>query len=273
MGTHASAWRLRGARILLTGASEGIGRALALELARQGARLALAARDATRLESAAQACRALDAEAHALPADLTDPQACDTLVAAAAQRLGGLDVLVNNAGATMWARFDALADLEVFERLLRLNLLAPVRLTHAALPWLLQSRGLVVGVASVAGLTGVPERTAYAASKHALVGFLESLRIELAPRGIDVCIVAPDFVRSETHRRATGADGRPLGASPLEGARIMSAEDCARFAALAIRRRERLAIASWRGRLGYRLKPWMPRLLDAIAARAIRERR
>ena len=161
----------------------------------------------------------------------------------------------------------------MFERLLRLNLLAPVRLTHAALPWLLQSRGLVVGVASVAGLTGVPERTAYAASKHALVGFLESLRIELAPRGVDVCIVAPDFVRSETHRRATGADGQPLGASPLEGAHIMSAEDCARFAALAIRRRERLAIASWLGRLGYRLKPWMPRLLDAIAARAIRTRR
>ena len=273
MGTHAMAWRLRGARILLTGASEGLGRALALELARRGARLVLTARDPARLASAVEECRALGAAAQAIPADLTERAACETLVAGATAALGGLDVLVNNAGATMWARFDALEDLEVFERLLRLNLLAPVWLTHAALPALKAARGLVAGVASVAGLTGVPERTAYAASKHALVGFLESLRIELEPDGVDVTVIAPDFVLTEAHRRATGADGRPLGTSPLQVGRIMSAAECASLAARAIQRRDRLAITSARGRIGYCLKPFVPGVLDSVAARAIGNRR
>jgi len=270
MGVHNVSGRLRGSRVLLTGASEGIGRALALQLAARGARLVLAARDVARLESIAAECRAAGAEAHAVPTDITDPRACAALVAAADEALGGLDVLVNNAGSTMWARFDAVTDLGIFERLMRVNYLAAVWLTHAALPPLKASRGLVVAVASVAGLTGVPERSGYAASKHALVGFFESLRIELAADGVDVTLVAPDFVRSETHRRAAGADGRPLGASPLREGEIMTAEDCAQLMCRAINRRDRLVIATLRGRLGYRLKPFVPRWLDAIAARAIR---
>ena len=270
MGVHHVSGRLRGSRILLTGASEGIGRALALQLARRGARLVLAARDAARLESIAAECRAAGAEAHAMPTDVSDPRACASLVDAAGAALGGLDVLVNNAGTTMWARFDAISDLGIFERLMRVNYLAAVWLTHAALPQLKASRGLVVGVASIAGLTGVPERSGYAASKHALVGFLESLRIELEPEGVGVTLVAPDFVLSETHRRAAGADGQPLGESPLREDGIMTAEDCARLVRRAINRRDRLVIATLRGRLGYRLKPFVPRWLDAIAARAIR---
>ena len=96
-------------------------------------------------------------------------------------------------------------------------------MTAAALPYLKASRGLIVAVASIAGLTGVPERTGYAASKHAMVGFFESLRIELTGSGVDVTLVAPDFVVSEIHRRATGPDGRPLGATPMQEARLMSA--------------------------------------------------
>ena len=273
MGVHNVSGRLRGSRILLTGASEGIGRALALQLAARGARLVLAARDVARLESIATECRAAGAETHAVPTDVADPRACAALVAAASAALGGLDVLVNNAGSTMWARFDAVTDLGIFERLMQVNYLGPVWLTHAALPHLKASRGLVVAVASLAGLTGVPERSGYAASKHALVGFFESLRIELEPDGVDVTIVAPDFVLSETHRRAAGADGRPLGASPLDAAGIMTAADCARLVRRAINRRDRLVIATRRGRVGHRLKPFFPRWLDAIAARAIRRGR
>ncbi len=273
MGVHSVSGRLQGSRILLTGASEGIGRALALELARRGARLVLAARDLARLESIAAECRAAGAEAHAVPADIGDPTACATLVSASVGALGGLDVLVNNAGATMWARFDAITDLGIFERLMRVNYLGAIWLTHAALPQLKASRGLVVAIASIAGLTGVPQRSGYAASKHAVIGFFESLRIELEPEGVDVTIVAPDFVLSETHRRAAAADGRPLGASPMREGKIMRADDCARRIRRAIDRRDRLVILSRRGRLGYRLKPFVPRWLDALAARAIRRGR
>jgi short-subunit dehydrogenase len=258
--------------MILTGASEGIGRALALALARSGASLALAARDAQRLESLAAECRALGGQAIAIATDVTSEHDLDWLVAETLRAFGGIDVLIHNAGITMWSRFEALEDLSIFERVLDVNYLAPVRLTALALPHLKQSRGLIVAVASLAGLTGVPERSAYAGSKHALIGFFESLRIELDGSGVDVSIVAPDFVKSEIHKRAIGPDGQPLGSSPMMQSKIMTAEDCAARIVRAIARRERLAILSARGRLGRWLKLIAPRAIDRIAARAIRQR-
>jgi short-subunit dehydrogenase len=263
---------IAGLRIILTGASEGIGRALALVLASRGARLVLAARDRERLETLAQECRARGAEARALPTDVTNVQDCEWLVAETVKTYGGIDVLVHNAGITMWSRFDALEDLSIFERVMEVNYTAPVRLTALALPHLKQSKGLLVAVASLAGLTGVPERSGYAASKHALIGFCDSLRIELRGSGVDVSVIAPDFVVSEIHKRAIGPDGEPLGASPMMQAKIMTAEDCAARIARAIERRERLVLMSARGRLGRWLKLLAPSLVDRIAERAIRQR-
>ncbi len=262
-----------GRAVLLTGASEGIGRALALELAPLGARLGLVARNGERLEALVAECRARGAGAVAIAEDVAAPGAAGRIVDAMRAAHGRIDVLVNNAGITMWSRLDALSDLDVLERLIQVNYLAAARLTHAALPALRESRGLLVAVASVAGLTGVPERTGYAASKHAMVGFFESLRIELAGSGVDVTLFAPDFVRSEIHRRAIGPDGQPLGQTPMQESRIMTAEACAAELRVAMERRERLRITSLRGRWGLRLKPFLPGLLDRIAARAIRERR
>jgi short-subunit dehydrogenase len=263
---------LQGRRIILTGASEGIGRALALELAARGARLALAARDRQRLESLAQECRARGGEARALPTDITNSQDCEWLVNETVTAFGGIDVLVHNAGITMWSRFDALTDLSIFERIMEVNYLAPVRLTGLALPHLKQSKGLLVAVASLAGLTGVPERSGYAASKHALIGFFDSLRIELAGSGVDVSVIAPDFVISEIHKRAIGPDGEPLGESPMVKTKIMTAEACAARIARAIGKRERLVLMSTRGKLGRWLKLLAPSVIDRIAARAIRQR-
>jgi short-subunit dehydrogenase len=261
-----------GSRIILTGASEGIGRALALELAGRGARLALAARDRQRLDSLAQECRARGADARALPTDVTSSQDCEWLVNETVAAFGGIDVVVHNAGITMWSRFDALADLSIFERIMEVNYLAPVRLTALALPHLKRSKGLLVAVASLAGLTGVPERSGYAASKHALIGFFDSLRIELAGSGVDVSVIAPDFVVSEIHKRAIGPDGEPLGESPMVKTKIMTAEECAARIARAIDKRERLVLMSTRGKLGRWLKLLAPGVIDRIAAKAIRER-
>src|SRR6187455_316707 len=236
-------------RVILTGASEGIGRALALALASRGARLVLAARDRERLETLAQECRARGAEARALPTDVTNQQDCEWLVAEAVNAFGGIDVVVHNAGITMWSRFDALQDLSIFERLMDVNYLAPVRLTALSLPHLKASRGLIVAVASLAGLTGVPERSGYAASKHAMVGFFDSLRIELAGSGVDVTVVAPDFVVSEIHKRAIGPDGEPLGTSPMKQSKIMTADDCARRIVHAMQKRQRQLLMSTRGKL------------------------
>jgi short-subunit dehydrogenase len=262
-----------GRTVLITGASEGIGRSLALELAATGAQLALNARNATRLEETGTACAARGAEVLTLAGDVSRQSDCEQLVARTLARFQGLDVLVNNAGITMWSRFDAIGDLGVFGRVLAVNYLGAVYTTAAALPALKAARGLIVAVASVAGLTGVPERTAYAASKHAMVGFFESLRIELAGSGVDVTIVAPDFVVSELHRRALGPDGTPLGASPMQESRIMTSEECARLIVAAMRRRQRLLVTSARGRLARWARLLAPVLVDRLAARAIRERR
>jgi len=262
-----------GKTVLITGASEGIGRALALELAAGQANLVLNGRNAARLQDAARACRQRGAAAEAVPGDVSRREDCVRFVARAVERFGGVDILVNNAGITMWARFDEVSDFCVYERLLAVNYLGAVYTTAAALPHLKAAHGLIVAVASIAGLTGVPERTGYAASKHAMVGFFESLRIELAASGVAVTIVAPDFVVSEIHRRASGPDGRPLGHTPMQEARIMTAAQCAHLIVGAMRRRQRLLVTSARGRLGRWARLIVPRLVDASAARAIRERR
>jgi short-subunit dehydrogenase len=256
--------------VVVTGASTGIGRAFCLALAPQKPRLVLAARDEARLHAVAEECRAAGAEALVAPTDVTDPGQCRTLVERALARFAGLDALVHNAGMSMWARFDELQDLAVYETLMRVNYLGPVYLTHAALPALQRSRGQIVAVASVAGLTGVPTRTGYAASKHALIGFFDSLRIELAATGISVTVVAPDFVVSEIHRRSLGPDGQPLGESPMEESRIMSTERCADMIVDAMTHRRRLAIGSLRGKVGRWVRLAAPGLIDQVAARAVR---
>jgi len=263
---------MKGRRIILTGASEGIGRALALELAARGARLALAARDRDRLESVAQECRARGADALAVPTDVTNTQDLEWLVGETLKAFGGIDAVVHNAGITMWSRFDALADLSIFERVMEVNYYAPVRLTALTLPHLRESRGLIVVVASLAGLTGVPERSAYAGSKHAVIGFFDSLRIELAGTGVDVSVVAPDFVVTEIHKRAIGPDGEPLGSSPMQQSKIMTAAECARQIARAMEKRQRQLLMSTRGKLGMWLKLLAPGIIDRIAAKAIRQR-
>ncbi len=260
---------LAGKVIVITGASSGIGRALSLELAQQKPRLVLAARNRERLEEVAALCRSQGAEALVVPTDVTSAEACRSLIEAAAQDFGGIDVLVNNAGAAMWARFDELPDARRLEELMQLNYLGSVYPTHAALPHLKRSRGLIVAIASISGLISPPLLSGYAASKHAVIGFFESLRIELKASGVGVTIVAPDFVQSEILSLATGADGKSLGDSPLDQSKLLSAEKCAKKIVRAIERRKRLVLTSERSawaRWGMLLAP---KLVDRIAAKIV----
>ncbi|HUO82792.1 MAG TPA: SDR family oxidoreductase [Gammaproteobacteria bacterium] len=259
--------------IIVTGASEGIGRALALELAPQRPKLVLAARNEERLATLAVECVSAGAEASTVRADLTDEMRCRQLVLRAIERFGRIDALVNNAGATMWARVEDVVDTTVFERVLRINYLSSVWCTYYALPHLRETRGRIVAVSSLAGMTGVPTRSGYAASKHAVFGFFDSLRIELDGSGVSVTLIAPGFVRTEIHRRALGPDGSPLGASPLQDRRIMSAKACAALIARAMARRQRRLVISWRGRALPWLKLLAPALLDRLARKAIEGRR
>jgi short-subunit dehydrogenase len=257
--------------VVVTGASQGIGKALCLELAAQRPRLVLAARDATALEAVAAECRARGAETLVAPTDVGDEAACRALVEKSVERFGSVDVLVNNAGMGMLARFADVTDLSLYERLMRVNYLGSVYPTFHALPHLKRSRGQVVAVSSLAGLHGVPLRTAYAATKHAQMGFFDSLRIELRDAGVSVTVIAPYFVRSEIRKRSPGPDGRTVEASPVKEAEIMSAEECARLVVRAMERRQRMLVMSFKGKLGRWAKLMAPGLVDWMAAEAVRK--
>ena len=256
--------------VVVTGASQGIGKALCLALASQRPRLVLAARDPAALEAVAAACRQRGAEALVVPTDVADEGACRALVERTVERFGGVDVLVNNAGMGMLARFEDVTDLSLYDRLMRVNYLGSVYPTAYALPHLEKSRGQIVAVSSLAGLAGVPMRTAYAATKHAQIGFFDSLRIELRDTGVSVTIVAPYFVQSEIRKRSPGPDGRTVETSPVREAEVMTAEECARRMVKAMERRQRMLVMTARGRLGRWMKLLAPALVDRIAAESVR---
>jgi NAD(P)-dependent dehydrogenase (short-subunit alcohol dehydrogenase family) len=259
--------------VIVTGASQGIGRALCLELAAQRPRLVLAAREAHALAAVAAECGARGAETLVAPTDVADEASCRALVAAAVERFAGIDVLVNNAGIGMLARFEDVSDLSQYERLMRVNYLGSVYPTFHALPHLKQSRGQIVAVSSLAGLCGVPMRSAYAATKHAQMGFFDSLRIELRETGVSVTLIAPYFVRSEIRKRSPGPDGQTVAASPIKEGEIMSAEECARRMVRAMEKRQRILVMTWKGKLGRWLGLAFPELVDHLASAAVRQGR
>ncbi|HTX90863.1 MAG TPA: SDR family oxidoreductase [Anaerolineales bacterium] len=256
--------------IMISGASSGIGRELARQLAAQGAWLSLAARDAGRLELVAAECRDLGGKALAVRTDVSELAQCEAWVQRTLEQFGRVDVLVNNAGVTMWANFADIQDLSVPEQVMRVNYLGSLYCTHYALPYLRKTKGLIVGISSLTGKTGVPTRSAYAASKHAMAGFFDSLRIELAPSGVGVTMIYPGFVASEVRQRAFGPDGKPLGESPVKEGEVMPVEECARLIVRAMSRRQRELVMTLRGKLGLWLKLIAPGLVDRIASQAIR---
>ena len=201
--------------VIVTGASQGIGRALSLALAPQRPRLVLAARDTRALAAVAQDCEARGAEAHVVGCDVSEEASCRTLVEAAVARFQGIDVLVNNAGMGMLARFEDVTDLSQYERLMRVNYLGSVYPTFHALPHLKRSRGQIVAISSLAGLCGVPHRSAYAATKHAQIGFFDSLRIELSETGVSVSVIAPTSCSPRSASARLGPDGQTVAAPPI----------------------------------------------------------
>jgi short-subunit dehydrogenase len=262
---------MQGKTVIITGASAGIGEELAVVLASRGANLVLAARGEDALAQTQKRCEKAGGRAVTVVTDVADPEACRRMTERAVEAFGGIDVLVNNAGISMVARFEEVKDLSVFERLMRVNYLGAVYCTHHALPHLKARRGLLVAISSLTGKTGVPTRTGYAASKHAMQGFFDSLRIELLGTGVDVLVVSPGFVATDIRARALGPDGKPLQTSTRdEDKDTMSLEECVAQIVRAIERREREVVMTAKGKVGLFLKLIAPGLIDRIALKTVR---
>ncbi|MRW87690.1 SDR family oxidoreductase [Pseudoduganella sp. FT26W] len=260
--------------IIITGASDGIGAEIARQLARRhgaAVSLVLAARNAVMLEQVAAQCAALGAQTLVAPTDVSVQAQCVALVDAAIARFGSIDALINNAGRSAHALFAEVEDLGWYEELMRINLWGSVWCTHAALPFLKQSRGRIVAVSSLAGLVGVPGRTAYSATKFAMAGFFEALRAELKPAGVSVTTAYPGVVATQIRHRGYNAAGGQLGSSSLKEDQAMPVEECAALIIAGMHARQREVVMSAKGKLGRWLKLIAPGLVEKIALAALKD--
>lgn len=249
--------------VIVTGASSGIGEALAREFAAQGACVVLGARSADKLEAITGEICAAGGTAVFQSADVTREDDCKALINKAVESFGRIDVLICNAGLSMRALFDDV-DLSVLHRLMDVNFWGTVNCSKYALPYLQQSHGSLVGISSVAGLHGLPGRTGYSASKYAMTGFLETLRIENLKKGLHVMIACPGFTASNVRFSALTADGSCQGETPRDEASMMTAEQVARIVARDVYRRKRLCLMEWEGRATHFIKKFAPAFLDRM---------
>ena len=252
-----------GKTVIVTGASSGIGEALAREFAAVGANVVLGARNGARLEQIAAEICAAGGHAAVCPTDVTSEAECRELIATAVRTFGGIDVLICNAGLSMRALFDDV-DLQVLHRLMDVNFWGTVNCCKPALPYLQASHGSIVGISSVAGLHGLPGRTGYSASKYAMTGFLETLRIENLKKGLHVMVACPGFTASNVRFSALTADGSQQGETPRDESKMMTAEEVARIVIRDVRRRKRLCLMEIEGRATHFVKKFAPAFLDRM---------
>lgn len=258
--------------VIVTGASDGIGAELARQLAqteRGAVSLVLAARSADKLEAVAQQCRQLGAKVLVRPTDVSQEADCRGLIDDTVAAFGRIDTLVNNAGMSAHALLQDVKDLGWYEQLMRINVWGSIWCTHAALPHIMASRGRLVGVSSLAGLVGVPGRTAYSTTKFAMNGFFEALRVEMAPHGVSVTLAYPGVVATEIRYRGFDAQGKAAGKSGLDESGAMSVDECARLIRVGMEKRQRDVVMSAKGKLSRWMKLLAPKLVDRLALAAL----
>ncbi len=250
--------------IIITGASSGIGKALAYEFGANQAKVVLAARDITNLNAIISDLQSLGVQAIAVRTDVTSENDCRILIEKTIEEFGKIDILINNAGISMRALFIDLK-LDVMRRLMDTNYWGTVYCTKFAMPYLLKTSGSLVGVISIGGYIGMPGRSAYAASKFAVRGFLDTIRVENRKTRLHVLVVAPGFTTSNIRRAALLADGTLQGETPRDESHMMPAEEVAARVYNAVKKRKRqLVLTFWEGKLTVFLGKFLPKFLDKL---------
>lgn len=250
--------------VIITGASSGIGKSLAIDSAKKGAKVVIAARREDKLKALAEEIKVYNPHVAYCKADVSKEADCKNLVEHTVKIFNRIDVLINNAGISMRALFRD-TDMTVLQRLMDVNFWGTVYCTKHALPHLLETKGSLVGVISIGGHVGLPGRTGYSASKFAIRGFLDTVRIENLKKGLHVLVAAPGFTASEIREAALTGDGSRQGKTPREESKMMSAEECASRIIRAVEKRKRQLILTFvEGKLLVFLNKRFPRLMDKM---------
>lgn len=258
---------LKNKTIIITGASSGIGKACAEEFAKHGANLVLGARQyVTLCEITRDLEERYAIKAVAVQCDVSHENECEFLIKQALLTFKRIDVLINNAGITMRALFKDL-DVAVLKNVMNVNFWGAVYCTKHALPELLKNRGSVVGVSSIAGYRGLPGRTGYSASKFALNGFMEALRVENLKTGLHVLIASPGFTTSNIRNVALAKDGTSQGESSMDESKMMTAGEVAEIIVDGVIKRRRTLVMTPQGKLTVLLNKFTPGWLDKMVYR------
>ena len=261
----------KGKTVVITGASSGIGKALALRLADEGAWLTLAARNAQRLEALVIECEQRGGRAIAIPTDVADEPQCRTLIQRTKETYEHIAMVINNAGMAVVSKLEDLPDLQLFKRVMDVNFYGTVYCTYYALPYLKETSGRIVNISSLGGMLALPYNSSYVASKFAVNGLSDALRMELKMTGVSVTTICPYWVATEFHERFLDKDGQPKGSSgrAIYTEKTMTADECAQIILKAARRRKRQVLMR-PGSLVLWLKLLAPGLADRVIISTLR---
>jgi short-subunit dehydrogenase len=247
--------------VIITGASSGIGEATAYAFAKQNCKLVLAARNIEKLEHVKNKCLEFGAECLIITCDVSKEEDCKNLIEQTVQNYDTVNILINNAGISMRALFADL-DLSVIKQLMDINFWGTVYCTKYAMPFLLKEKGNVIGVSSVAGIKGLPGRTGYSASKFAMNGFMDSLRIENIKTGLHVGVICPGYTASNIRNTALNKEGKAQTETPLDESKLMPASTVADEIIKMIEHRKAEVVLTSQGKLTKFLNKFFPRFLD-----------
>lgn len=268
MTNSATFAEMRNKTVIITGASSGIGKACAEAFAKQGANIVISGRNKENLEQAAKELKKTGVTVLALAGDVSKESDCKLLIEKTVEKFGEIDILINNAGISMRALFKDL-DLDVIKRVMDINFWGTIYCTKYALPYLLKTKGSVVGISSIAGYNGLPGRTGYSASKFAMQGFLDALRIENLKTGLHVLVACPGYTASNVRNAALVADGSSQDDSPRDEEKMMSAEEVAEEIVNAVKKRKRTIILTAQGKLAVWMNKFFPSLTDMLVFNAV----
>ncbi len=255
--------------VIITGSSSGIGKSLAYVFAEAKAQIVLAARNKEKLDNIAEDLKKqFQVNILVVATDVSIEADCQNLIEQTIKVFGKIDILINNAGVSMRALFEEL-DLSVIRRLMDVNFWGTVYCSKYAIPHLLESKGSLVGISSIAGYRGLPARSGYSASKFAVQGFLEVVRVETLKRGLHVLIACPGFTHSNIRNTALIKDGSAQGESPRDENKMMSSDEVARRILKAIRKRKRMIIMTCLGKATVFFNKIFPKWMDKMTYRTM----
>ena len=247
--------------VAITGGTEGIGKALVEEFLSRGAKVATCSRTIEKLQQLELDCTGKPLLA--ILADVSKEEDCKNFIDKTVREFGKIDILINNAGISMRALFKD-TELSTLKKLMDINFWGTVYCTKFALDTILENKGTIVGVSSVAGYRGLPGRSGYSASKFAVNGWLEALRTELLETGVNVMWVCPGFTKSNIRNVALNKDAKPQGESPLNESKLMTAEECAQHIIKAIAKRKRTLVLTFTGKETVFMNRFFPALTDKL---------